>query len=146
MREAIGAAHVRGGVEPERRERVLALDEPLVQVVDAVGAEGHGAALLGANDDEADPGMLAQGRDQAGMQLTEPFQGHAAGLAREAHQPQTTRGHDHDLGQIVAGLDLGARLGAEGPAPPARRSRVAEATARPAAVSSPANSVSPAPR
>ena len=67
--EAVGAPHVAGGVGPERRERVRALDPPLVEVVGALGAQHHRAVLLGADEHEADAGVIAQGRQQPRIQL-----------------------------------------------------------------------------
>ena len=80
------------------------------------------------------PGCSQQRRDQVRVALGEPLQRDAPGLAREADEAQAARGHHHDLGQLVALLDLGRAPDSSVTAPPARRPRVADATARPAVV------------
>ena len=65
VREAVGAPQVVGGVGAEGRQRVLALDPALVEEVDARRADRDRAVALRADQDEADPGVLAERREQA---------------------------------------------------------------------------------
>ena len=78
---------VAGGVRAERRERVLALDAVLVEVAHAVRAERDRAVLLGADEQEADAGMVAQRRHDARVARVELLERHAPG-----HRAGTTRG------------------------------------------------------
>jgi hypothetical protein len=56
----------------ERRQRVLALDALLVEVVHALSAEGDGAVLLWAHDHEADAGscVVARHLGQPGAEIS----------------------------------------------------------------------------
>jgi hypothetical protein len=82
-----------GGVLAEGRQRVLALDPVVGEVTDAAGADRQRPVALGADEDEADTGMVAQGRDQPRVERFDPLQRNTAGLARERDQAESARGH-----------------------------------------------------
>jgi hypothetical protein len=72
--EGIGAPDVPGRVRPEGRERIVALDARLVEVVGAGAADRHRAVRLGAHEQEADPLVVAQGGDHSGVARLQPLQ------------------------------------------------------------------------
>ena len=82
------------------------------------GAEDDRAALRRAHEDEPDAGVLEERPDQVRVALGEALQRDSPGLAREADEPQAAGGHHHDLGRLVALLELGpgARLERHRPA------------------------------
>ena len=54
VRERVRAPQVVGGVRREGRERILALDPPVLEVVNAARAEHQRPCTLGADEQEAD--------------------------------------------------------------------------------------------
>ena len=79
------------------------------------GADRDRPEALRADQDEADPGMVAERRDQQRVERLEPLQGDPAGLAREADQAEAARGHHRELGHLapVRPVHLLADLGVE---------------------------------
>ncbi len=69
--EAVGAQQVPGRGGRERRERVLALDAALREVVDAVGAERDRPVLGRADEQPADVGMRAEGGQELRVPLVD---------------------------------------------------------------------------
>src|SRR5690606_17390145 len=99
-----GAAQMVGRVGSERGKRVLADDAITVEEARAGGADRHRPVSLGADHEEADPGMLAQPGNQARMERFDSLQAEPAGLTGKADQAETARGEDGELGQPVAVL------------------------------------------
>jgi hypothetical protein len=83
MREGVGAAQVLGGVRSEGGKRIRSLDPAGVEVVHAVLADRERAVARGAHHHEGDAGVVAQLRQQPGMQLRQAFQRDASGLPRK---------------------------------------------------------------
>ena len=65
------------------------------------------------------PGCSRSAVDEPRVQLGQPLERHAPGLAREADEPQAARGHHDDLGQLVARAR--PRRARRAPASPRRR-------------------------
>ena len=59
---------------PNGRQRVLPLDPVLVEEVGAARADRQRPVALGADQDEADPGVLAERRDQPRVERLDPLQ------------------------------------------------------------------------
>ena len=103
---------------------------------------------LRADEDEPDPGMVAQRRDQQRVERFDPLEGDPAGLAREADQAEAARGHHRELRAALAAVrpvDLLAARSAssvDGAVGAAAAGRGADRARRD--VSSRATSVSPA--
>ena len=143
---AVGAPDVPGRVGAERRQRVLALDAVLVEVDGAGAADRRPRRALGADEQEPDPGMVAQGGDDIGVARLEGLERDAPRLARERHEPEAAGRHHDDLGRLLALRRAGSSPRSRRTAPSTRRRFVAPRTARAATESLPAASVSEAPR
>ena len=100
---------------PKGAERVLPLDPVLVEEPGPVLADHDRARALGAHQHEADPGVVAERRQEPRVEGVQPLQGHPARLAREADQAEAAGGHHGELRDLVAVrlLDLAAGVGVE---------------------------------
>ena len=78
VREAVGAQQVLGRRRREVRQRVLALDAPLVEVAARRRPRARRAVLGRAHEQPADVRMLAQRRDQLGVALLDLLAASAA--------------------------------------------------------------------
>jgi hypothetical protein len=100
--EPVGAQDVAGGVGPEWREWIVAFDAVFVEVVDAAVADGQRAVQVGAHEQEADAGVVAQRRDDPRVALLEHLERHAPGQAGKRDKPQAARRHRDDLRRLLA--------------------------------------------
>ena len=96
----------RAAVGEKRRERVVALDAPLVEVAGAVGPEDDGAVLGRADEQPADVGVRAQGRDELGMARVDLLERQPAVDLHQVDQPEVAGAQDDDvaLGDVVLRL------------------------------------------
>ena len=83
VREPVRAPQVGGGIRPERGQRVLAHGVAVVQVVQATGSEHQPAVPLGVDHDEADPRVVGQPGQQAGIVLGQLLEREPTGPAGE---------------------------------------------------------------
>src|ERR1044072_2965426 len=117
VRKAVAAAEMVGGVGPERLERVIALDPALVEAAlpprRPRPPHRNRPEARRADQDEADAGVLFEGRQELRVERLDPLKGHPARLAREADQAEAAGGHHRELGDPVAVglLDVAAGVG-----------------------------------
>ena len=119
MLEAVGAQQVRGRGGRERRERILALDAALREVVGAAGAERDRPVLGGADEQPADVGVRAEGGQELRVALVDLLERQPAALLHEVDEPEVARAEHDDVpvGDVVLGpLGLLARRLADGEA------------------------------
>src|SRR5680860_523492 len=104
---AVGKARrpqqVVAGVRPVRRQRVLALNPIVFELVNAAGTERERPVTLRLGKHEADPGMATQSLDQAGVQLLDLLQADPPRQPRETDQAEAAGGHHRDLRLPVCG-------------------------------------------
>ena len=85
---------------------ILALDDVLIEIADAVPAEDHGPALGGADHHQADAGMGRQGPDEVRVQRLELLERQPVVVAGEPHEPQVAGPHDGDRRLVGGRRDL----------------------------------------
>ena len=91
------AEQVGPGAAAVGQQRVLALDLPVVQHLQAAGADRDRPAPLALGHDDADRGPRHQSRDEPGPALQRLLQRHSPGFAREPEQGEAARGDDDEL-------------------------------------------------
>ncbi len=152
VREGVGAPDGVRDAGAEVRQRALFVVEFGHRELHAVRAEDDPAVLLAADEDEADAGVVGEGRQQRRMTGVDLLLGHAVRHVREGDQAEVAGGQHDRLG-VTAGLavepvallhrpaqcradggaGLGAAVGTAGPArhgqPAARAHEVAEGEA-----------------
>ena len=115
--EAVGAQEVPRGGGRERRQRVLAVDAPVGEVVGAAGAE-HDRPVLGrAHEQPADVRVLAQGGQQLRVPLLDLLERQPPAFLHQVDEPEVARAEHDDVavGHVVLGpLGLLAGRLAEG--------------------------------
>jgi hypothetical protein len=95
VREAVRAPEVIGGVWAEVAQRILAGYLVVIEAPAPVGAEHHRAAAVGADHQEADPGLVDKGVDQAGVQRFDLGDRQSVVDLRQGDQPEAARGQNH---------------------------------------------------
>ena len=114
MLEAVGAQQVlrRGG--RERRERVLALDAAVREVVRAAGAERDRPVLGRADEQPADVGVRAEGGHELRVARLDLLERQPAALLHQVDEPEVARAEHDDV--LVGHVVLGP-LGRPSPSP-----------------------------
>ena len=102
--EAVGAEQMCGRVRGERRERILALDAAVGEVVSAAGIDRQRPVLRRVNEQEADMRMRAERRQQVWMALVDLLGGQAALLVHQIDQAEVARA-EHHRAVVAAGRD-----------------------------------------
>ena len=97
VREPVRAEQVARRVRGERRQRVLALDRSVGEVVSAVGPERDRAALRGADEEPADVRVRAECRDQPRVALVDLLEREPARLLHQRDQPEVARAEHDDF-------------------------------------------------
>ena len=100
------AHEARPGVRPERGDRVAPLDPLLVEVVDPVPAHRDRAVGRRAEKQQADPGMVRQRVDEAGLVRLDVLDRHPHLHRVEIDQPEVTRGGYDDIRHLPVCLLL----------------------------------------
>ena len=105
VREPVGAQQVRGRGGRERRERILALDAPVGEVVGAAGAERDRAVLGGADEQPADVRVRAEGGDELRVALVDLLERQPAALLHQVDEAEVARAEHDDVavGDVVLG-------------------------------------------
>ena len=92
-----------GAVRREVRERILALDAAVGEVVGAVGAERDRPVLRGADEQPADVRMGAERGDELGMALVDLLERQPAALLHQVDEAEVARAEHDDVavGDVV---------------------------------------------
>ena len=104
--EAVGAQEVLGRGGRERRERVLALDAAVGEVVRAAGAERDRAVLGGVDEQPADVRVRAEGGEELRVARVDLLERQPAALLHQVDEPEVARAEHDDVavGDVVLGL------------------------------------------
>lgn len=114
VREGVGAAHDVGGAGAERGQGARVVVEVVQRDLRAVRAEHDPAVAFAADQQEADAGVVGEGRQQRGMPGVDLLLGHAVRHVRERHQAEVAGGEHDRLGAAGGPEVLRALL--DGPA------------------------------
>ncbi len=101
IREAVTAAQVLRSVGAEPLQRVLALHPVLGQIISTLGADDHRPVRFGVDHHEANPFVICQAVQQAGIHVFDLLQCDASTQTGPIDQAQVARGQHHDLRQLV---------------------------------------------
>ena len=101
--ETVRAQQMGRSIRGERRERIVALDATVNEVVSASGIDGQRTLLGRVNEQPADMRMSAERRDQARMALLDLLGGQAPLLLHQIDQAEVARAEHHRtvLTQVV---------------------------------------------
>ena len=95
--EPVGAQQVPRRVRRERRQRILALDGSLGEVVGAGGAEYDRTALRRADEEPADVRVRAERRDQPRVALVDLLEREPARLLHQRDEAEVSRAEHDDV-------------------------------------------------
>ena len=99
--EGVDAAEVVGGPRAEGRQRVLAVDPAVGEVVDAGPPDRHGPEGGGLDEHEPDPGVGREAGDEARIALVDLLQGRPPRHRREVDVGQVPAGPHDDVGGLL---------------------------------------------
>ncbi len=97
VREAVRTQQVVRRCGREVRQRVIALDPPVLEVVRSGSPERQRAVLSRTHEDPADVWMLAQGRQQARVPFLDLLLRQPSLLFHEVHEAEVARAEHDDL-------------------------------------------------
>ena len=136
--EAVGAAQVLGRVAARRAASGSSPStRSSIEVVGPIRADGDRPVALGADQDEADPGMVREapgrGADRGLRSAPASTRPGSRGKLINPRQPEAITESSGSSSPCASARSPGVESGSSATAPSARRSRVAARTVRPAA-------------